>query len=150
MTYTSCEVYVNYIHLSSANENPRIRDQQVQRGIKGQVLWATGEIRGIYQDHTCRTSSLLIAIPHRTISQITIVFIKQKNGPPCVEQHCLIAVPSQTYVLVTAVTFVAAKCKQYHMATLTCSILKNLQGTSLVYRVLVLSGITCMRSNIKF
>ncbi len=29
----------------------------------------------------------IIAIPHRTISQITILFIKQKNRPPCVEQH---------------------------------------------------------------
>ncbi len=26
-------------------------------------------------------------IPHRTISQITILFIKQKNRPPCVEQQ---------------------------------------------------------------
>ena len=28
-----------------------------------------------------------IAIPHRTIRQISIMFIKQKNRPPCVEQH---------------------------------------------------------------
>ena len=27
------------------------------------------------------------AIPHRTIGQITILFIKQKNRPSCVEQH---------------------------------------------------------------
>ncbi len=31
-----------------------------------------------------------IAIPHRTISQITILFIKQKNRPRCVKQHWLI------------------------------------------------------------
>ena len=29
----------------------------------------------------------ITAIPHRTISQITILFMKQKNGPLCVEQH---------------------------------------------------------------
>ncbi len=28
------------------------------------------------------------ATPHRTISQVTILFIKQKNRPPCMEQHC--------------------------------------------------------------
>ncbi len=31
--YLSYEVYVNYRHLSSANENPGIRGQQVQIGI---------------------------------------------------------------------------------------------------------------------
>ncbi len=36
--YTSYEVYVNYIHSSSANENPGIQGQQVQRGINTGIM----------------------------------------------------------------------------------------------------------------
>ncbi len=32
-------------------------------------------------------SLINIAIPHKTISQITILSIKQKNRPPFVKQH---------------------------------------------------------------
>ena len=44
--YTSYEVYVKYIHLSSTNRKPGIRGQQVQREINIEIhLWSQNYTR---------------------------------------------------------------------------------------------------------
>ncbi len=83
---------LSFLHISLLTES----QYDDMHCIKNSSFAWFDEVPGYISDRY-RSSS---GIPHRTISQISILFIKQKNRPPCVEQQWVrVSLQSQDFPL---------------------------------------------------